>query len=634
MFEHTDAQKRNPQKKLGTDNVGDDFSLTPRPIKSQDLNKRVGSEKSIDAKLTHQGQTVDQGEVIRKPSKSKFLGKRLEIMTPSKRISVAKDFSKSPMQDSAKLWLHIHLPQLPLDILTRGGEDLRACVLCEARANRRKVLLANSAAMRLGVRQGMPLNAAHILGDINVFEPNAVLERKALRQLCHWALQFSPVISEVDNDGLLIEIKGSLKLFNGIDRLIAEVKKGLKELGYKFAIAVAPTPLGATALARSGQGEISLNGQTMMTAVGPLPLAVLRLPEKQESLLDSIGVRTIGDCTRLPRGGLGRRASPELVKVFDRLAGQHPDPRVQFEPSKVFQSHVELPWETRKVQTLMLAGERLLQELTGYLRGVSGLANTLRWTFRHNDNTATHFQLELVKPSRDPAYFAMLFREKVARLNIQANVIEIGLYVNRLSEEQTLSHADLFDDNAKLEGGNQEDWHAFVDRLRTRLGDRAVKRLKAIADHRPECAWRWQEPNFFSASKPKKTPTSKDTLHNKHNNGVNNYLTNGLESGLENDMGLSINSPTNSVTTRKRDLPGRPVWLMRRPVKIAHDGQMPDLNGPLELQTQRERVETGWWDGKPVGRDYFVASNPAGARLWVYRELTGKRDWYLHGIFD
>ena len=388
----------------------------------------------------------------------------------------------------------------------------------------------------------------------------------------------------------------------------------MKELGYKFSIAVAPTPLGATALARSGKSHVSLNEQALSAAVSNLPLAVLRLPEKQENLLDSIGVRTIGDCVRLPRAGIGRRAAPELVQVFDRLFGRHPDPRVQFEPSKVFQSHVELPWETRKVQTLMLAGERLLQELTGYLRGVSGLANMLRWTLHHTDKTSTHFQLELVRPSRDAAYFAMLFREKVARLNIQANVIEIGLYVNQLSEEQTLSHADLFDSNAKLEGGNQEDWHAFVDRLRNRLGDKAVKRLKAIADHRPECAWRWQEPNYFSAKNQAKPVVVTKSNGNKD---------------------ITPESTTIGSSIRgKRQLPRRPVWLMRRPVRIARDGQALDINGPLELQTQRERVETGWWDGKAVGRDYFVASNPAGAKLWVYRELTGKRDWYLHGIFD
>lgn len=207
--------------------------------------------------------------------------KKLEIMTPAKRAAVAKSLSVKPETEAAKLWLHIHLPQLPLDILTRGGEELRACVLCEGHGARRKILLANNAAMRLGVRKTMPLNAAHILGDLHVFEPNIALENKVLRQLSHWALQFSPIISEVDNDGLLIEIKGSLKLFNGLDRLIAEVKKGLKELGYKFSIAVAPTPLGATALARSGSGTVALNEEKLIGTVSNLPLAVLRLPAKQ-----------------------------------------------------------------------------------------------------------------------------------------------------------------------------------------------------------------------------------------------------------------------------------------------------------------------------------------------------------------
>ena len=81
-------------------------------------------------------------------------------------------------------------------------------------------------------------------------------------------------------------------------------------------------------------------------------------------------------------------------------------------------------------------------------------------------------------------------------------------------------------------------------------------------------------------------------------------------------------------------MPSRPVWLMRRPLRINQNGNRLELNGPLKLQDERERIETGWWDGKPIGRDYFVASNPAGAKLWVYRELAGNREWFLHGIFD
>ena len=53
----------------------------------------------------------------------------------------------------------------------------------------------------------------------------------------------------------------------------------------------------------------------------------------------------------------------------------------------------------------------------------------------------------------------------------------------------------------------------------------------------------------------------------------------------------------------------------------------------VDLGRERERIETGWWDGGEVGRDYFVARCAQGDRLWVYRELGGRRRWFLHGWF-
>ncbi len=36
---------------------------------------------------------------------------------------------------------------------------------------------------------------------------------------------------------------------------------------------------------------------------------------------------------------------------------------------------------------------------------------------------------------------------------------------------------------------------------------------------------------------------------------------------------------------------------------------------------------------KAVHRDYFVARNGRGQMLWVFRELTAPRGWFLHGLF-
>ena len=46
-----------------------------------------------------------------------------------------------------------------------------------------------------------------------------------------------------------------------------------------------------------------------------------------------------------------------------------------------------------------------------------------------------------------------------------------------------------------------------------------------------------------------------------------------------------------------------------------------------------ERIETGWWRGADIGRDYYVVTTEAGCRLWLFRRRDGGA-WFLHGCFD
>jgi protein ImuB len=45
-----------------------------------------------------------------------------------------------------------------------------------------------------------------------------------------------------------------------------------------------------------------------------------------------------------------------------------------------------------------------------------------------------------------------------------------------------------------------------------------------------------------------------------------------------------------------------------------------------------ERVETGWWRGRCVRRDYYQVETGAGERFWLFRELNSGA-WFLHGEF-
>jgi protein ImuB len=45
-----------------------------------------------------------------------------------------------------------------------------------------------------------------------------------------------------------------------------------------------------------------------------------------------------------------------------------------------------------------------------------------------------------------------------------------------------------------------------------------------------------------------------------------------------------------------------------------------------------ERIETGWWRGRCVRRDYYQVETGTGERFWLFRELHSGA-WFLHGEF-
>jgi len=77
----------------------------------------------------------------------------------------------------------------------------------------------------------------------------------------------------------------------------------------------------------------------------------------------------------------------------------------------------------------------------------------------------------------------------------------------------------------------------------------------------------------------------------------------------------------------------RPSWLMRVPKLLRERDGLPRRRGALQLLSGPERIETAWWDGGDIARDYYVARDIHGVRLWVFRERIAPHRWFLHGVF-
>jgi protein ImuB len=82
----------------------------------------------------------------------------------------------------------------------------------------------------------------------------------------------------------------------------------------------------------------------------------------------------------------------------------------------------------------------------------------------------------------------------------------------------------------------------------------------------------------------------------------------------------------------------RPTWLLDKPIALLERDHRPFYGTPLRLVSPPERIESGWWSGDLVTRDYYVAESRDHAFYWIFCERTAGPDgestrYYLHGLF-
>ena len=483
------------------------------------------------------------------------------------------------------LWIALYLPELPLQLAQRAQETLTACVIADGPANRPRVRCANAAARAAGIVPGMAVAAARALeAQLGVLPHNEERDAEALHSLAYWAGQFTPNVALQPGEGLLLEVATTLRLHRGSKALVARLQEGVGALGYCAVPGVAPTPLAAWWLAKARHAGLPVRACLPLALLGerlaPLPLTLLDWPPELLTTLHTLGIRTVGACSALPREGFIRRFGAAHRLELDRALGLAADPRAWVAPPASFSSRVEFGFEVTEALRLLFPLRRLLQELEGFLRARS--SGVLQWQLQleHSKRRRTTLRIGTSTPERSAERLLALARERLAQTTLEAPVLGLGLVAAQLLEFVESSASFVANPAAQALG-----WSQLVDRLLARLGSGQVYRLYVCDDHRPEQAWK--------ASR------------------------------------AALRGPS---TTAAPGAP-RPLWLLKRPRALRTAQDAPLCQGHLQLLAGPERIESGWWDGSKACRDYYVARNPGGETLWVYCEHCRPPRWYLHGIF-
>ncbi|MDB6042117.1 MAG: hypothetical protein JWM63_668 [Gammaproteobacteria bacterium] len=419
------------------------------------------------------------------------------------------------------------------------------------------------------------------------------LERLAVR-----AQRFTPRISLVPPDGLVLEVKGSLHLFKGVEGLSRALANECVSMGLKPQLALAPTPLAALVAARVGKPFVVMDMARLVGQLTPLSLMALRWPQETLERLALMGVRTIGQALRLPRAGFARRFGTEQLAILDRLTGRNPDLRARFHDRERFRRRRELTYELENHDAILAALAPLLADLGKFLEARQCGVMELECLLGHRHAPPTSCVLRLATPLADVCRLTELLGERLNVLALPEPARTCELRSSSLVS-RVLSSNHIWQPG-EHGGGAGAEAPELIERLRARLGPEAVYGLQVLPGHRPENTWGATEP--VEVRRQRGASGQKRAAHE-----------------------VAVHAPWPAFR--------RPTWLLPAPKLLSVRDGLPRRRGPLRLLGEPERIETGWWDGGDIARDYYTAVDIHGVRLWIFRERNPPHRWYLHGVF-
>jgi len=425
-------------------------------------------------------------------------------------------------------------------------------------------------------------------GTLPAIEPQA---------LAVWALQFSPRVTCCE-EGVLLEVMASARLFGGLEALRRRVESEAAELGVE---SVAWAPTGAAALALTRAGTRDGFAQPIATLLDRLPLSTLSAAARHEPTLARLGCHKLGDVRKLPRGGLSRRFDKELLLTLDQAYGLRPEVHDWTTLPETFHARVELMSRVETAPALMFAAHRLLLQLGAWLaaRHAGVTAFTLCWqhdAMRSRDaGEGDELTVRTAEATRDTGHLARLLGEHLAKVTLAAPAGDLELLAAEIAPLPEESRS-LLPETIRTGEATER----VLERIQVRLGKDRVLRPLLADDHRLEWMQCWQSAEAVRGPRPRKRA-----------NGA--------------------------------DLP-LPTWVLDEPLRLAVRHNRPIYQGPLQLLLGPDRIEGGWWhrtrtqDGPGthhVQRDYWMAQSAHAGLLWIFQQRLAADEtaWFLHGHF-
>jgi len=482
--------------------------------------------------------------------------------------------------------------QLPLPSIT--PESGAQIIQLPARA---KDLATDKASVKPIARRSKSKSLWYALYLPQLSELDSTQQKKYLDQLASHMQSVSSTVS-FHPQALICEVRSSLKYFAGIDvihqKLQKLIEKQLQQWGLAddFFYAASPTVSGSLLLARSGHNALVYRQENLRSALGRLSTDVLDINKEQRRRLLSMGIRHLRDIWRLPSDGLCKRFGSSFVNQLNQALGKAAEPTHNYIPPPAFAASYDLPYELENLDRLLPIADELLAQLCDFLRRRDLSTSSLVLSLFHEKRDSTEVNIGLRMASRSQQHLMLLLKTHFDKLSIPAPIIAIKIEVKKFDAFFTKSDSFLKDEASSSASYSDRNLIQFMEQLQARFGENHVKSVSNVAQHCPEHA----NLQFDYKEKPNR------------------------KSKLDNPIEVADNP--------------RPLWLLQKPKQLNINKGRLFYRKPIAIVSGPERIETHWWSGIDVRRDYYVARELRGSKLWIYKERGSAGKWYLHGIFS
>lgn len=511
-------------------------------------------------------------------------------------------------------------------------------------------------ARREGITRGMTLAQARTLlparAEVMIAPHEAHRDAQALRRLALWAQRICPAVALDAPDGLLIDITGAHMLYPSERALLRSVARGINRLRFACRLATASSFACAQAAARFGAESLTVvQCGHELGVTGSYPTAALGIDERTSDGLKELGIVTIAQVVKMPRGALAARFGPAIVAHVDCLLGrceERIDPVRLREPTR---SEVRFDGPSDRWEALEAAGRRalelLLSKLTPSQRGV----RTLDILLHRPEGRHDRLNISLSRASANPKHLWSLLKARLERVDLGGgyrpeSTAPTGIEGLTLTAVRTAALRLQQTSDERLGVGDDASnadstINQVIDVLVERLGTERVRTIARVSSHIPEQA---------------------------------SVTVSVMQAGL--------NLRAHGHDDDDQELPARPAKLFASAQRIGVMALTPD--GPvtrLRWDSREyavlacvgpERIEAEWWrweapavdDGErrrartrrtpsatPPARDYFSLQIEGGRWLWVYRAASatsaipatservrakkspreGSSAWFIHG---